>query len=158
MRAIRNCLVIVMLSACPLAVVTLAQPPAEEKAKQTTSPTEGKQDDSEEAASQLSLSEARERARLAHRFYSATLDAMHRSYFNSATAPVPARVMERMFADLAADENIKARWIAVNANAMSVDHERKRNSKNRRPGRSQPGKGPTSESRTASTSGLVPFH
>lgn len=123
MRAMRNCLVVVMLSACPLAVVTLAQPPAEEKAKQSAFPREGKQDASEKAAPQLSLPAARERARLAHRFYSATLDAMHRSYFNSATAPVPARVMERMFADLEADENIKARWIAVNANAMSVDHE-----------------------------------
>ena len=54
MRAIRNCLVIVMLSACPLAVVTLAQPPAEEKAQQTVSPKEGKQAEAEEAAPQLS--------------------------------------------------------------------------------------------------------
>jgi hypothetical protein len=81
--------------------------------------------DKKQPAQKLSVAQARERATLTHQLYSATLDTMHQSYFINERAAVPARVMESMFTEVERRENIKARWIAVNARAMSVDHEPK---------------------------------
>ena len=118
MRAKLNFAAVVSLCFLGLTLVSSAEPPARDAgAKQKAKQAE------EHPRAPLSLAEARKRAELAHNFYSATLDAMHRSYFTSATAPVPARVMERMFKDVEREENLKARWIAVNARAMSIDHE-----------------------------------
>lgn len=71
----------------------------------------------------VTVEAARERAKLTHSIYATTLEAMHHHYFFHDRANVPARVMEDMFADIARQENIKAKWIAVNAKAMSIDHE-----------------------------------
>lgn len=71
----------------------------------------------------LSIAEAREKAKLTHKLYAATLHAMHQHYFINDRAAVPARVMENMFSDVEREENMKARWISVNSKAMSVDHE-----------------------------------
>ncbi|MCA9007537.1 MAG: DUF3365 domain-containing protein [Planctomycetaceae bacterium] len=112
---------VVSICVLSLGLVSFAGPPesGEQEGKKPATNT------SEEKQLVLSLPEARERAKLAHNFYSATLDAMHRSYFTNSTAPVPARVMEKMFDEVEREENIKARWIAVNARAMSIDHEPK---------------------------------
>ncbi|QDV17256.1 hypothetical protein Pan153_18910 [Gimesia panareensis] len=127
MRAMIRYVFVVAVSLCSLALVSFAKPPesGSPAEKQPAKASSVNKADENQTAPVMSITEARERAKLAHNFYSATLDAMHRSYFNSATAPVPARVMERMFADVEAEENIKARWIAVNARAMSIDHEPK---------------------------------
>ena len=66
---------------------------------------------------------ARDRARLMHEIYSATLDVMHRRYFHGDRAVVPARAMEDVFAEIKRQSDIKARWISVNMKAMSIDHE-----------------------------------
>jgi hypothetical protein len=71
----------------------------------------------------VSVEEARQRARLMHRIYLATLDAMHHHYFHANKAVLPARAMEDVFADVARETDSKARWIAVNTQAMSVEHE-----------------------------------
>jgi hypothetical protein len=65
---------------------------------------------------------ARERARLAHNIYATTLDVVHHQYFRGDRSTVPARAMEDVFSRMARLENMEARWIAVNANAMSIDH------------------------------------
>ena len=71
----------------------------------------------------VSVEVARERAKLSHNIYSATLDVMHHRYFNNSRASVPARALEDVFDEIARVENMKARWFAVNAKAMSIDHE-----------------------------------
>lgn len=66
---------------------------------------------------------ARDRAKLMHNVYLATLDSMHRHYFHANRSVLPARAMEDVFEEIEASDTIKSRWIAVNTTAMSVDHE-----------------------------------
>ncbi len=73
----------------------------------------------------VSVEVARERAKLSHNIYVATLDVIHHRYFRNDRASVPARALEDVFVEVAREENIQARWIAVNARAMSVNHEPK---------------------------------
>jgi hypothetical protein len=73
----------------------------------------------------IAVEDARERAKLMHKIYTATLDTMHRHYFRRDRSVLPARAMEDVFARMAEESNIEARWIAVNTRAMSVDHEPK---------------------------------
>ena len=71
----------------------------------------------------VTVEEARERARLMHDIYSATLDALHHHFFRHDLAVLPARAMEDVFAEVDEKQKIKSRWIAVNTPAMSVNHE-----------------------------------
>jgi len=71
----------------------------------------------------MPVASAREQAKLLHTVYAATLDVMHERYFHSDRAPVPARAMEDVFAQLARERHIEARWIGVNARTMSLPHE-----------------------------------
>ncbi len=73
--------------------------------------------------SPLSVDDARRQARILHRVYIATLDAMHHYYFHANKAVIPARAMEDIFADVSDETRATARWIAVNTKAMGVDHE-----------------------------------
>lgn len=73
----------------------------------------------------VSLEVARDRAKLLHRVYTATLDAMHHHYFQANRSVLPARAMEDIFAELSDQSQIEARWISVNTPAMSVSHEPK---------------------------------
>jgi len=73
----------------------------------------------------VSVAVARDRAQLMHRIYAATLDVMHERYFHGDRAIVPARALEDVFAEVARDSQIKARWISVNTKAMSINHEPK---------------------------------
>ena len=66
---------------------------------------------------------ARDRAKLMHDIYSATLDVMHHRYFHREKATIPARAMEDVFAEMKLQSKSEARWIAVNLRAMSIDHE-----------------------------------
>ena len=66
---------------------------------------------------------ARDRAKLMHDIYSATLDTMHHRYFRREGAVLPARAMDDVFAEVDRRTKIKTRWIAVNTPAMSTNHE-----------------------------------
>ncbi len=66
---------------------------------------------------------ARDRAKLMHEIYSATLDSMHHHFFRRERATLPARAMEDVFEEVDRRTDIKSRWIAVNTPAMSVNHE-----------------------------------
>lgn len=116
----------VSVSVLYLAATSFAEPAGGEKGKVKQSE---KSDDSKATKKKKStdqrlvtVKEARERAKLAHNIYATTLDAMHHYYFFNDRSSVPARVMEDMFKDIEQQENIKAKWIAVNAKAMSIDH------------------------------------
>jgi hypothetical protein len=95
---------------------------AEEKADSATTPVPGAPADTPE---RVPVEVARDRAKLMHRVYAATLDVMHDRYFHGDRAMVPARAMEDVFMDVARGSEIKARWISVNTKAMSLNHEPK---------------------------------
>jgi len=78
-----------------------------------------------EGRHRISVEAARERAKLMHKIYAATLDTMHHHYFRRDRSVLPARAMEDVFAKVAEESKIRARWIAVNTKAMSLDHEPK---------------------------------
>lgn len=75
------------------------------------------------AEEHLPIAMARERAKLMHNIFSATLDSMHHYYFHANKAVLPARAMEDIFAEVADGSHVKVRWISVNTKAMSLDHE-----------------------------------
>lgn len=66
---------------------------------------------------------ARDRAKLMHDIYTATLEVMHHRYFHREKSVVPARAMEDVFDEMKLNSKSEARWIAVNLRAMSIDHE-----------------------------------
>lgn len=68
---------------------------------------------------------ARERAKVMHDLYAATLEVMHERYFHGDRAMVPARALEDVFADIKRQSRTEARWISVNLKPMSVSHEPK---------------------------------
>jgi hypothetical protein len=76
-------------------------------------------------AARVPVAAARERARLMHEIYAATLDMMHERYFHGDRAIVPARAMQDVFTEIKRQSGTEARWIAVNLKAMSIDHEPK---------------------------------
>jgi hypothetical protein len=69
------------------------------------------------------LTSARERARTMHSLYAATLEVMHDRYFHGERAMVPARALEDVFAEIARQSQVEARWISVNTKPMSLKHE-----------------------------------
>lgn len=75
-----------------------------------------------DATDEPGVSAARERARLMHELYSASLHMMHERYFHGDKAMVPARALEDVFADIRRQSKTEARWIAVNMKAMNIDH------------------------------------
>ncbi len=78
----------------------------------------------EDGTPKRSVDAARQQARLLHETYESTLQALHRRYFkDDGRMPVPSRVMDEVFADLSVRSNIKARWMAVNAQVMTLGHE-----------------------------------
>lgn len=74
---------------------------------------------------QVTVEVARDRATLMHDVYAATLTVMHDRYFHDERAIVPARALEDVFTEISQQSKIKARWIAVNTKAMSIQHEPK---------------------------------
>ena len=93
-----------------------AEPPGKSLSEPTT-PVENEP--------KVTVAIARDRAKLMHDVYNATLTVMHDRYFHDERAIVPARALEDVFEDIAKQSKIKARWIAVNTKAMSVPHEPK---------------------------------
>lgn len=73
----------------------------------------------------VSMAVARDRAKLMHTIYLATLEVMHDRYFHADRAIVPARAMEDVFAQIDDQTGAKANWISVNLKAMSINHEPK---------------------------------
>ncbi len=66
---------------------------------------------------------ARDRAELLHGVFADTLEEVHRHYFRREGAVLPSRALEDVFARVERRSGVKARWIAVNTPAMSVNHE-----------------------------------
>lgn len=106
-----------------IGALTYAEPPEKPAAKESG-------DDATASASEkddphrLPYAVARDRARVMHDVYAATLDVIHHRYFHGDDkAAVPARAMEDVFAQIERQSSVEARWIAVNMKAMSIDHK-----------------------------------
>ncbi|QDV70111.1 hypothetical protein Poly24_38300 [Rosistilla carotiformis] len=112
-----------MIRACAIAVIGVplqvgrGDPPAPEKAEAETQAVRD--------AKRMPVAEARQRARLMHDIYGATLDVMHHRYFHGGRAIVPARAMEDIFEEIQRDSHTEARWISVNLKPMSIHHKPK---------------------------------
>ncbi|QDU22339.1 c-type heme family protein [Urbifossiella limnaea] len=81
--------------------------------------------DEEGADRRVPVAVARDRAKLAHEVYVATLDSMHHHFFRRDRAVLPARALEDVFTQVGRRTGVEAKWIAVNTPAMSTDHEPK---------------------------------
>ena len=70
--------------------------------------------------------EARAQAELLQESIHATLHAIHRQYFrNDEKDAIPATTLKSVFRELTRRRKVELRWLAVNAQAMNVDHEAK---------------------------------
>lgn len=71
----------------------------------------------------LTVDEARGRARLLHESFHATLHFVHEEYYRpDQRLTIPATTLDRVFKELEKRRNVKLHWLAVNAQAMNVDH------------------------------------
>lgn len=76
-----------------------------------------------DAKDRVAVEVARDRAKLMHDIYAATLEVMHHRYFRGERTTVPARALEEVFSEIKLQSKAEARWISVNMPAMSIDHE-----------------------------------
>lgn len=72
-----------------------------------------------------SIEQARDRAKLLHKAYAASMEVMHDRYFRNDRDTIPARAMEDVFTEMKRQMKIQSRWIGVNAKTMSINHEPK---------------------------------
>jgi len=75
----------------------------------------------------VTQAEARRRAEMFHETIESTLMLMHREYFEEGgdgkrANMIPSKALESVFHRVSRRSHIEARWLAVNAQAMSVDH------------------------------------
>ena len=78
------------------------------------------------AAKPLPLEQARQRAQLLHDIYESTLLTMHRHYFEpDKQRVIPSRALEDVFYTGQRRWGVEARWLAVSAQAMNIDHKAK---------------------------------
>ena len=65
---------------------------------------------------------ARDRAKVMHNIYAATLRMLHDRYFHRNKAVLPARAMQDVFDDIERQSSVEARWISASLKPMSIDH------------------------------------
>ncbi|QDT53458.1 hypothetical protein Pan44_14750 [Caulifigura coniformis] len=71
-----------------------------------------------------SLAEARARAQLLHETLHSTLHVVHRDFYREDDGlPIPAASMTRVFRHLEEEQGVVLRWLAVDGEAMNVDHK-----------------------------------
>lgn len=71
----------------------------------------------------ITPAEARGRAKLLHETMHATLQVVHHEYYREDEAlKLPAATLRSVFRELAERQKVELRWLAVNADAMNVDH------------------------------------
>ena len=95
-----------------VALVTAAEPSPDATKATDTQPTK------------LLVEEARRQAELLHETIHATLQVVHHHYFREDEGiAIPAVSLKSVFRELARRRGVEVRWLAVNAQAMNVDHE-----------------------------------
>lgn len=72
------------------------------------------------------VEEARDRAVLLHDLAGETLRAIHEAYYREDEGlPIPAVLLRDVFGELGKRRQVEFRWLAVDADAMNVDHKPK---------------------------------
>ena len=72
----------------------------------------------------LSIDEARSRAELLHETLDATLHVVHRDFYREDEGlPIPAASLAKVFRALEEKQGVTLRWLAVDGEAMNVDHK-----------------------------------
>lgn len=67
--------------------------------------------------------EARDRAEILHDLANETLRAIHQAYYREDEGmPIPAFLMREVFQELGKRRQVEFRWLAVDTDAMNVDH------------------------------------
>lgn len=76
-----------------------------------------------DAEKTITVGEARGRAQLLHEALHGALQVMHRDLFREdEKLPIPSRSLEDVFEELTSSFGVELRWLAVNTDAMNVDH------------------------------------
>jgi hypothetical protein len=71
-----------------------------------------------------SVEEARARAELLHETIHATLRQVHRDFYREDEGlPIPAASLSKVFRVLEEEQGVTLRWLAVDGEAMNVDHK-----------------------------------
>lgn len=71
-----------------------------------------------------SVAEARERARLLHDTLHATLQVVHHEYYRAdESLKLPAAALKSVFRELQAQHGVQFHWLAVEGQAMNVEHK-----------------------------------
>lgn len=70
------------------------------------------------------LNEARRQAEALHTVIHSTLHLVHHEYYREDEGlPLPAAALKEVFAELEKEQRIRLRWLAVEGQAMNVDHK-----------------------------------
>ena len=116
-RCLVPCFVFVLLCTALQVAVNLAAAPVE------TDSTDEKVAEEPVVDRPKSVGDARQRTRLLHEAFHATLQIVHRRYYREDEGlKIPSSTLDEVFAALAPRCNVELRWIAVNAPPMNVDH------------------------------------
>ncbi|MCA9037590.1 MAG: DUF3365 domain-containing protein [Planctomycetaceae bacterium] len=76
-----------------------------------------------ESDTDVTISAARIQAKLLHSTIHSTLRVVHDRYYREdELLPIPAAAMNEVFLEIEASENVKLRWLAVEGQAMNIDH------------------------------------
>ena len=99
------------------AAVLLAEPPT--AADKDADPAVA----DKQSVERVSVGEARNQAKLLYKTYLAILREVHRRYYEEDEGQIiPARTLEDVFKEVDEGSSRETRWIAVNSEAMNVDH------------------------------------
>lgn len=72
----------------------------------------------------VSEREARRQAEILHEAIHSTLQLVHHQFYREDEGlPLPAAVLSEVFADVAKEQNVQLRWLAVEGEAMNADHK-----------------------------------
>jgi len=120
LRSFQSCVALTLISGLALTALEIGNPSATPAAEDETAPTAT----SNAVEAPRSVEEARGRARLLHETVHATLHFVHHAYFREDEGlAIPAATMEDVFKELESAHKVRLRWLAVNTQAMDIDHK-----------------------------------
>ncbi|MEZ5944703.1 MAG: DUF3365 domain-containing protein [Planctomycetaceae bacterium] len=80
-------------------------------------------DSKSKPAVRVSVAEARRQAEVLHTAMHATVQLVHHRYYKlDEGLPIPAAVVDEIFSEIAAEQQVELRWLAVEGQAMNTDH------------------------------------
>lgn len=109
---------VTLVSICLAGGLTLAAPP-----DANSNQTEREAGQAPPVEPLPSVAVARGQARLLHAAISKTLAVVHHQYYREDEGlTLPAAALRNVFGEMAREQRVELRWLAVNASAMNVDH------------------------------------